>query len=122
MSFGEIFKVFKKTPLPSDEVLDKIPSFMFCRFLEGSPYTILAGNRINMFHKEIPMHLQYKIIRQAFGGKNIFPVMPKKSAENKDLDALCHHFKISRDKAVEYSQFLTEHDINKIKETYKGIS
>jgi len=64
MGFKHIFNVLKKGPIPPDEQLEKIPSFMLCRFLGGHPITIAPANVFNMYHKEIPVSIQYKMINQ----------------------------------------------------------
>ena len=119
MAFNDIFTVFKNSPLPSDEEIEKIPSFMFCRFLSTNQYTIMAANEFNKFHKEIPTHLQYKMVKQVFKGKNIYCSMPKKLPEETSLDNLCEYFKISRSKANEYITFMSPQEIEAINNIYK---
>lgn len=124
MAFNDIFTVLKGekySPTPSDEELEKIPSFMFCRYLGGNPSTIFAANQFNMYHKEIPMPLQYKMVKQVFGGKKLYSQLPKKSKTSEDLDCLCKHFKISRDKAKEYRTFLSDAEFEDINISYKNI-
>ena len=118
MAFNDIFKVLKKGPLPSDIELNKIPSFMFCRYLGTHPITITPANIFNMYYKEIPVDIQYKLINQVFSGKGIYPKMLKKPPSEDHLDALCTHFKISRERAKEYRPFLSDAEFNEIKEMY----
>jgi hypothetical protein len=119
MAFNDIFTVLKKGPLPSDEEIGKIPGFMFCRFLGGHPVTILAANEFNKFHKEIPLENQYKMIKQIFAGKGIFPKMLKKIPKEDHLDSLCKHYKISREKAKEYRTFLSDAEFEAINKIYE---
>jgi hypothetical protein len=123
MSFNDIFTVLKKGPLPSDEEIEKIPSFMFCIYLGGNQVTIKAANEFNKYYKEIPMHLQYKMTKQVFAGKGLYATLPKKTPDENHLDNLCEHYKISRCKAKEYREFLSDEEfayINMIYESKKG--
>jgi len=118
-SFNLIFKVLKGGPIPPDASLEQIPSFMFCRYLGTHPYTIGAANEFNKYHKEIPMSNQYKMIAQIFAKKGIFPRMLKKQPKEDHLDALCKHYKISREKAKEYRTFLTDDEFKAIEKMYE---
>ena len=122
-AFGEIFKVLKKGPLPSDEVLEKIPSFMFCRYLGGNSITIMPANEFNKYHKEIPVPIQYKLIKQVFAGKGIFPKMLKKLPKEDKYDNLCKYYKCNREIAKLYSTFLSKQEIDDINKLYeiKGL-
>lgn len=117
-AFKEIFNVLKKGKLPSDENLDKIPAFMLCRYLGTHQYTINASNILNLYYKEIPVNNQYKMIKQAFQGKGIYPKMIKATKADKSLDVLCTHYKINRDTAKEYAEFLSSDEIDKLMEMY----
>jgi len=117
-AFNNIFKVLKKGSIPSDESLKKIPSFMFCRYLGGHQYTIRAANTINMYYNQIPVDVQYKIVNQAFAGKGIYPQMIKNKPEDKTLDILCKHYKINRELAKEYKQFISDEQLDKLKDLY----
>jgi len=119
MGFKHIFTVLKKTATPSDEELNKIPSFMFCRFLGGHPVTIMPANEFNKYHKEIPMDIQFKMIKSIFAGKGIFPVMLKKLPQEDHLDSLCKHFKISRERAREYRTYLSDEEFDEINKIYE---
>jgi len=91
---------------------------MFCRFLGGHRVTIASANIFNMYHKEIPMDIQYKLIKKTFAGKSIYPSMPKKMPKEDSLDNLCKHFKISREKAKEYRTFLSDAEFEEINRIY----
>ncbi len=117
--FKYIFTVLKKGLIPSDEILSSIPSFMFCRFLGGHPVSIMPANEFNKYHKEIPMHIQFKLIKSVFAGKGIFPVMLKKLPQENHLDSLCKYFKISRERAREYRTYITNEEFEKINKIYE---
>lgn len=118
MGFKHIFTVLKKNAIPADEELNKIPSFMFCRFLGGHPVTIMPANEFNKYHKEIPMDVQYKMVKSIFAGKGIFPVMLKKLPQEDHLDSLCKYFKISRERAREYRTYLSDEEFERINSIY----
>ncbi len=119
MAFNDIFKVLKKGPLPKQKEMENIPSFMFCRYLGGHQVTIQSANIFNMYHKEIPVDIQYKLVKSVFAGKNIYPKMLKKIPKETNLDALCKHFKISRDLAKEYRTFLSDEEFKEICKMYE---
>jgi len=119
MGFKTIFTSLKKGPIPPDEKLKQIPSFMFCRYLSTHPYTINPANVFNIYYKQIPVEIQYKMIKSIFAGKGIYCTMPKKSKSDENLDVLCKHYKISRDKAKEYREFLSDDEFNKIQKMYE---
>lgn len=117
-AFSEIFNVLKKTRIPNDNFLSKIPSFMFCRYLGGHQYTIQAANIINQYYAQIPVDVQYKMVKQAFAGKGIYPKMIKNTPKDTSLDILCKHYKINREMAKEYKQFISDKQLNYLKKIY----
>jgi hypothetical protein len=119
MGFKYIFTSLKKGSTPSDSELLKIPSFMFCRFLGGHPVTIKAANEFNKYYKEIPVDIQYKLIKNVFSKKGIFPKMLKQQPKEDHLDSLCKYYKISREKAKEYREFLSDEEFDRIEKIYE---
>jgi len=119
MAFNDIFTVLKKSKLPSDEEIEKIPGFMFCKYLGGHNITIFPANEFNMYYKEIPLTVQYKLIKQIFAGKGIYPKMIKKNPKDDSLNNICKHFKISKERAKEYITYLSDKEIKEINEIYK---
>jgi len=119
MAFNDIFKVLKKGPLPEQKEMENIPSFMFCRYLSGHPVTIMPANEFNKYHKEIPMDIQYKVIKTAFAGKGIFPNMPKKQKAEDYYDNLCKYYKCNREIAKEYAKFLSKEEFERINKLYE---
>ena len=117
--FSLIFTSLKKGPIPPDKDLEEIPGFMFCRFLGGHPITISPANIFNMYYKEIPVSIQYKMIKKIFAGKGIFPKMLKSTPKEDHLDSLCKYYKISREKAKEYRTFLSDDEFNAINKIYE---
>lgn len=108
----------KKNPTP--EEIQKIPSFIFCNWLSGSPHAIFAANQIN-YYSDIPIENQYKMIKIAFGGKIKYIPYPKKIQEDefKHVDYLVEHFKISQEKAKEYLTIMDKSELKRIVDMYE---
>lgn len=104
---------------PSEEEINKIPSYVFCRWLSGSPYTIMAANEINK-NSDIPMVSQYNMIKSAFAGKIKYIPYPKNVGTDsiKKVDYLVEHFKISEEKAIEYLDLISQDELQYIINMY----
>lgn len=105
------------------EEISKIPSFVFCRWLSGSPYTIMAANIFNRYSK-IPIENQFEVIHRSFGGKVKYIPYPKSTAESemKEIEYLAQYFKISRSKAREYLDLIDKEELRKIVDAYETES
>lgn len=108
----------KKKPTP--EEIQKIPSYVFCRWLSGNPNTVQAANQIN-YYFDIPIENQYNMIKTAFAGKIKYIPYPKKESENKlkQIDYICEHFKISEAKSKEYLQLIDKTELEEIVQMYE---
>ena len=106
---------------PSDEEIQKIPSYIFCRWLSGSPYTIQAANIFNKYDK-IPIENQYKMIKSAFAGKVKYIPYPKRENTEgaKTLEYISEHFKINLTKAEEYLELLDPAELKSIIDMYEA--
>jgi hypothetical protein len=100
---------------PSIEEIQKIPSYIFCRWLSGSPHAIQAANAINMY-PDIPIENQYYMVKNAFGGKIKYIPYPKNDSVDKlkKVQFVADYFKISEEKAQEYLDLIDEKELNKI--------
>lgn len=107
----------KKKPTP--EEIQKIPSYVFCRWLSGNPNTVQAANQIN-YYFDIPIENQYNMIKTAFAGKIKYIPYPKKESENKlkQIDYISDFFKISEEKAKEYLELMDKTELNEIIKMY----
>lgn len=107
---------------PTDEEINKIPSYIFCRWLSGNPHTIQAANLINAYDK-IPIENQYKMIKTAFSGKVKFIPYPKNTKEDtlKKVEYLSSYFKISFEKAKEYLEFISKEELDMIVAMYEDV-
>lgn len=108
-----------KQKLPKAEDIEKIPSYVFCRWLSGNIYTINAANQINIY-SDIPIQNQFHIINKAFGGKIKFIPYPKahKEETTKSIDVLVKHFKINKELAREYLDVIDENELKQLMEIY----
>lgn len=114
-----------KNARPLDSEIEKIPSFLFCRYLSGSPNLILAANTFNLYNK-IPIISQWKAIQGNFAGKGIrYPKYPKIPSESVDIESLVKSlqkkYQINRDLAFDYSEFLDDDEKIQIIEKYKDF-
>ena len=112
--------VLNKNSRPSATDIQKIPSYIFCRWLSGSPHGIMAANQINKYDK-IPIECQYNMIKTAFAGKIKYIPYPKKTNNQtlKTIEYLSDFFKISEQKAKEYMDFIDEKELSCIIEMYQ---
>lgn len=117
----DVFKsVLTKNKTPSEDEINKVSSYQFCRWLSGSHQTIFDANLLNQYDK-IPMINQYHLIKGKYAGKIKFIPYPKNTKINdeKTLNYLMDYFKISSEKAREYITIVSETEINTIKEMYE---
>ena len=115
-----MFNVFKKILNNSEiteEEINKISDFVFCRWLSGNPNLIGLSNLFNQY-SDIPIELKVKIVQNLVGGKVRYIPYPKgaKETEVKDLEYLSEFFNISREKAQMYSEFIDKKELQKIKD------
>lgn len=115
-----MFNVFKKILNKSEiteEDINKISDFVFCRWLSGNPNLIGLSNLFNQY-SEIPIELKVKIVQNIVGGKVKYIPYPKgaKETEVKDLEYLSEFFNISREKAQMYAEFIDKKELQKIKD------
>lgn len=104
---------------PSLEEIEKIPSYIFCKWLSGNPSAIMAANMINMY-SDIPIENQYYMVKSAFGGKIKYIPYPKNVTENamKQVEYVAQHFNINEEKAKEYIDILDVKELNDIVQMY----
>ena len=115
-----MFNVFKKILNNSEiteEEINKISDFVFCRWLSGNPNLIGLSNLFNQY-SDIPIELKVKIVQNLVGGKVRYIPYPKgaKETEVKDLEYLSEFFNISREKAQMYAEFIDKKELQKIKD------
>ena len=106
---------------PTDEEIERISPFFFCRYLSNHPRAVHISNVFNRYYKEIPLKIQYKISKQLLKGKIKFIQFPK-NEKNKDkvLENIAKYYKISYDLSKEYIELLSEEEIEKFSRLYDG--
>lgn len=110
-----VFKKILKNQELTQEDLDKISPFVMCRWLQGNPGSLQIAQFLNMYYK-IPIDVQVKVIQSILGGKVRYIQYIKGSkTDDSDLDVISRFFNISRDKALMYSEFITEQDLREMK-------
>lgn len=104
---------------PSTEEINKIPSYIFCRWLSGNPNAIMAANQINLFDA-IPIENQYYMVKNVFAGKIKYIPYPKNVSQDslKKEQYIADYFKISLEKAREYLELMDSTEINNIVNMY----
>ncbi len=104
---------------PTTEEIQKIPSFIFTRWLSGSPHAIIAANAINLY-SDIPIENQYYMVKNAFAGKIKYIPYPKNESIDKMKKAewVADHFKISEEKAKEYMDLISKEELKSIVDMY----
>lgn len=115
-------KCLDKNARPTTEELQKIPSFIFCRWLSGHPGTIRAANNFNRYNK-IPIDAQWKVIQSAFGGKIKYIPYPKNTKANEErlISMISKEYNISYEKAVDYNGLMDESQKEKIFKKYERV-
>jgi len=119
--FKTLTSAIDKNKTPSEDEINKISSYIFCKWLSGSPHAIQAANMINCYHAKIPMVNQYFMIKSAFGGKIKYIPYPKNVSvsDNKKVEYLVDYFKISESKGREYLQLIDKKELKSIVNMYE---
>ena len=117
--FPTIWSSLDKNKNPPENDLQKIQPFIFCKWLAGNPQTIFDSNVFNQY--KIPIENQYYYIKNKYAGKirNIKYIKNEKDIKDMDIDFLQNYFKINREKALEYIDFISEKELNYIRGLYK---
>lgn len=107
----------------SEAEINSVSPYLFCRWLSGNQYTILASNELNKYYNEIPFLNQYQMIRETFGNKIKFIPFPKslKDEDSNEIKCLEKYFKISYNKAKEYLELIDKEELRRIQELYKEV-
>lgn len=105
--------------MPTAEEIDKIPSYIFCRWLSGNPYTIQAANQINLYDK-IPVYNQFHLVNKAFGSKIRYIPYPKniKESGSQEIDILVKHFNINENTARDYLELISPEELTYLLKIY----
>ena len=123
---SNIFKTITSTlknEEPSENEINEIPSYVFCRWLSGSPYFLQLANIFNRF-SDIPIVNQFYTIKNynkyTLKQKVKFIPYPKGSSEKeeKDLEYISKYYKCSLESAREYLEFISDSELNRLRNAY----
>ena len=108
-----------KNKTPSEADLKKIQSFVYCKWLAGDYRTIATANTIKQY-SDIPIENQYYLVKNQFAGKirNIKYVKNEKELDNTDIELISKHFNINSVKAKEYLGFISQEELQYLRELY----
>lgn len=120
-----MFNVFKKVLNQNSkftqEDIDKVNEFVFCRWLSGDARIVNIANTLNKY-TNIPKELQLVFIQNVIGGKVKFIPYPKSLKNDVEdtvlLKAISKFFNISERESKMYMEFLTKEETEYLKEFY----
>jgi len=117
--FKTLVSSLDKKKTPSDSDIEKIPSYILCKWLAGNPGTILAANQINYYYN-IPIKNQYYIVKNAFADKINFIQYPKNVSQDslKSNEFVADYFNINIEKAKEYMELIDKDELKNIVNMY----
>lgn len=116
--FPTMWSSLDKNKTPTKEDFKKIQSFMFCKWLAGDSRTLQTANIINQYY-DIPIENQYYLVKNQFAGKIRNIKYIKSEKDDTDTSILERHYKISSEKAREYLNFISQEELEYLKELYK---
>lgn len=119
--FKTVAASLDKNARPLDSEINKIPSFIFCRWLKNDPRTLNAANQFNLYY-EIPMVNQWKMIQNSFAGRIKYIPWPKteKIDDSLIIKYVQKEYSLSHEKALDYISLMSDSAIQKIKDKYKN--
>lgn len=117
--FNTFFTTLDKSKTPTMESINKISSFIYCKWLAGNINSIAIANEINKYY-DIPIENQYFLAKYSLAGR-VRSVKYVKSDKFDDsrLDILCKHFKINKIKAMEYLEIISKEELSYILSLYE---
>lgn len=118
--FKTMTSVLDKRKTPSIDEILKIQSYVFCRWLTGSPKMVSVANDINRFDK-IPIQNQYLLVKHQFAGKINYVPYPKKGKTNnaRDVEIIQDMLKLSTDKAIDYLKYISQDELKMLVTQYE---
>lgn len=111
----------RKDFIPTDEQINKINSFMFCRTIANNPIGAIAGDYINRNYNNFPIKSQYYFVRSAlynvnyisFKGNNINKI-------DNIIELISKHYNCSIQVAYEYKDILSPEQLEKLQNLYNN--
>lgn len=118
--FNTMFSSLDKNKTPPSSDINKISSFIFCKWLAGNINSISIANEINKYY-DIPVENQYFLVKHSIAGKvRSVKYVKSDKLDDERLLTLCKHFKINKLKALEYMDLISEEELKYILELYEN--
>lgn len=118
--FKTISSVLNSKSNPTEEEIQKIQPYIFCRWLSGHPGTVLMGNELNRY-PNIPVVNQYKMVKTVIQDKIKYIPYPKNEVHNdKVVEILSKHFNESYERARTYLEFIDKKELDYILNLYEN--
>ena len=110
-----MFNVFKKVldtkSVFTDEDINKVSDFVFCRWLEGNYGTLQIAQMFNVY-SNIPKDVKLKVAKKIINGRIKFiPYIKSEKNSEDNLSYISEYFNISLQKAKMYSEFISKEDL-----------
>ena len=113
-----IFTTLDNRKNPPEADIKKIQPFLFLRWLQKHPGTIMAANQFNLY-QAVPIVNQYNAIKLSFAHKKIYiPYQSDVKDTSHEDEIIARHFKINPNKVPEYRELMDAEDINNIVKLY----
>lgn len=111
--------ITRKGGIPSDADIEKIPSFVMCNWMAGSPYMVHLANTFNMYH-QIPIKNQFLTAKYSFMGKIGFVPYPKQEKTEQDMKEMIIQeiYNLSSEKSKDYARFISNDEFKTIEKQY----
>ena len=117
--FNVFKKILKNQEITPDE-LDKISPFIMCRWLAGNAGTLQVAQFLNLYSK-IPLKVQVQLIQSILGTRvKYIPYIKGSKVEDKDLEYISKYFNISKEKALMYSEFISNKELKDLKRMFES--
>ena len=109
----------------SESDINEIPSYIYSKWLSGSPYYIQVANLFNRYN-DIPILNQFELVQNY--SKNLknrvkFIKYPKGQSEKeiKDIEYISKYYKCSTERAKEYLEFISDNELNRLRTAYEQL-
>lgn len=121
MNIFQIMGTVLNNKMPTDEEINQIPPFIFCRYLGSNPHCLVIANYLNLYYN-LPIKLQYLAAKQLLSNKlsYIKYISNKKDdTSQQTLENLMKYYKISYNNAKQYINFISKSELEKINNIFQ---
>ena len=113
----DMFPVDETTGKRNARTDSEYPKFLINRALSYFSDTILFANVANSTLNNVPNASHFDFYRLAVDRKRRFAKWAK-PIDNEDVDLICNHYQINKQKAIEVLTILSPDDLNKLRKLY----